>query len=62
MERTVSALASELLARLPSMAGEEQRLGLEIYRQPSPSDPSPPCGEGERRVRSCKRGRRASSL
>ncbi len=26
MERTVSALASELLARLPSMAGEEQRL------------------------------------
>lgn len=29
----LNALASELLARLPRMAGEERRLGLEIYRQ-----------------------------
>ncbi len=33
MERVLTALASELLARLPTMTGEEQRLGLEIYRQ-----------------------------
>ena len=28
--KTLNALASELLARLPSITGEEQRLGLEI--------------------------------
>ena len=39
MERTLSALASNLLARLPSMTGEEQRLGLEIYRQLAQGEP-----------------------
>jgi len=28
-----------LLARLPSMTGEEQRLGLEIYRQLAQGEP-----------------------
>jgi len=31
--KTFSALASDLLARLPTMTDEERRLGLEIYRQ-----------------------------
>ncbi len=39
MERTLTALASELLARLPTMTGEEQRLGLEIYRQLAQGEP-----------------------
>ena len=37
--KTLTALASELLARLPSMTGEEQRLGLEIYRQLAQGEP-----------------------
>ena len=37
--KTVTALASELLARLPSVTGEEQRLGLEIYRQLAQGEP-----------------------
>ena len=39
MEQTLTALASDLLARLPTMTGEEQRLGLEIYRQLSYGEP-----------------------
>ena len=31
--KTLTALTSELLSRLPTMTVEEQRLGLEIYRQ-----------------------------
>ena len=34
---TLSALASHLMARLPTMSGEEQRLGLEV----SPGDAAP---------------------
>ena len=37
--KTLNALASELLARLPTMTGEEQRLGLEIYRQLTEGEP-----------------------
>ena len=37
--KTLNALASELLARLPTMTGEEQRLGLEIYRQLAQGEP-----------------------
>ncbi|PYP31162.1 MAG: alkylmercury lyase [Gemmatimonadetes bacterium] len=37
--KTLTALASELLARLPTMTGEEQRLGLEIYRQLAQGEP-----------------------
>jgi len=37
--KTLNALASELLARLPTMTGEEQRLGLEIYRQLAEGEP-----------------------
>jgi len=33
MESNLSTLTSELLSRLPTITGEEQRLGLEIYRQ-----------------------------
>jgi len=36
---TLSALAAELLARLPTMSDEEQRLGLEIYRQLAQGEP-----------------------
>lgn len=36
---TVGALASELLARLPAVAGEERRLGLEVYRQLAQGEP-----------------------
>lgn len=35
----LSALASDLLARLPTMTGEEQHLGLEIYRQLANGEP-----------------------
>ena len=41
MERTLSVLASDLRARLPTMTGEEQRLGLEIYRQLAQGEPVP---------------------
>ena len=37
--KTLTVLASELLARLPTMTGEEQRLGLEIYRQLAQGEP-----------------------
>ena len=37
--KTLTALASELLARLPTMTEEEQRLGLEIYRQLAQGEP-----------------------
>jgi len=37
--KTLTALASDLLARLPTMTGEEQRLGLEIYRQLAQGEP-----------------------
>jgi alkylmercury lyase len=40
-ESTLSALASDLLARLPTMTGEEQNLGLEIYRQLAHGAPVP---------------------
>lgn len=33
MESELNALTAELLGRLPTMTGEERRLGLEIYRQ-----------------------------
>src|SRR5438445_5333449 len=36
---TLSALASELLARLPTMTDEERRLGLEVYRQLARGEP-----------------------
>jgi len=36
---TLSALASELLARLPTMTAEERRLGLEVYRQLARGEP-----------------------
>ena len=36
---TFSALASELLARLPTMTDEERRLGLEVYRQLARGEP-----------------------
>src|SRR5207245_11256880 len=37
--KPLNALASALLARLPTMTGEEQRLGLEIYRQLAQGEP-----------------------
>ncbi len=37
--RSLSALTSDLLARLPTMTEEEQRLGLEIYRQLAQGEP-----------------------
>jgi len=37
--KTLTVLASDLLARLPTMTGEEQRLGLEIYRQLAQGEP-----------------------
>jgi len=37
--KTFSVLASDLLARLPTMTDEERRLGLEIYRQLSHGEP-----------------------
>jgi len=37
--KTLTVLASKLLARLPTMTGEEQRLGLEIYRQLAQGEP-----------------------
>ncbi len=37
--KTFSALASDLLARLPTMTDEERRLGLELYRQLSHGEP-----------------------
>lgn len=39
MEKTLRALASDLLARLPTMTDEEKRLGLEIYRQLAQGEP-----------------------
>ena len=39
MDRTLSTLTSELLLHLPTMTEEEQRLGLEIYRQLSSGEP-----------------------
>ena len=39
MEKTLSGLACELLARLPTMTGEEQRVGLEIYRRLAKGEP-----------------------
>ena len=39
MEQTLNTLTSQLLLRLPTMTGEEQRLGLEIYRQLSGGEP-----------------------
>ncbi len=38
-EKTLSALASEPVARLPTMTDEEQRLGLEIYRHIAHGEP-----------------------
>ncbi len=40
--KSLAALTSELLARLPTMADNERRLGLEIYRQLAQGDPVPP--------------------
>ena len=37
--KTLTALASELLARLPTMTEEERRVGLEIYRQLAQGEP-----------------------
>src|SRR2546425_6928001 len=39
VESELIALTSELLSRLPTMTGEEQRLGLEIYRQLARGEP-----------------------
>ncbi len=39
MESELSTLTSELLSRLPTITGEEQRLGLEIYRQLARGEP-----------------------
>jgi len=39
VESELSALASDLLARLPTMTEEEKRLGLEIYRQLAQGEP-----------------------
>src|SRR5258708_14312452 len=39
MESELSALTSELLSRLPTITVEEQRLGLEIYRQLARGEP-----------------------
>ena len=39
MESELIALTSELLSRLPTMTGEEQRLGLEMYRQLARGEP-----------------------
>lgn len=39
MEKTLTALASDLLARLPIMTDEEKRLGLEIYRELAHGEP-----------------------
>lgn len=39
MEKTLSALASDLLTRLPTMTDEEKRLGLEIYRELAHGEP-----------------------
>jgi len=36
---TAAAIASDLLARLPTMAEDERRLGLEIYRQLAEGEP-----------------------
>jgi alkylmercury lyase len=37
--KTLAAITSELLSRLPTMTGVEQRLGLEIYRQLAQGEP-----------------------
>ncbi len=47
MEKTLSSLASEVLARLPTMSEEERRLGLEIYRQLAKGEPVLPSGLAE---------------
>jgi len=39
VESELSTLTSELLSRLPTITGEEQRLGLEIYRQLARGEP-----------------------
>src|SRR2546425_4272538 len=39
VESELIALTSELLSRLPTMTGEEQRLGLEMYRQLARGEP-----------------------
>src|SRR5258708_33894290 len=39
MASELSALTSELLSRLPTIPGEERRLGLEIYRQLAHGEP-----------------------
>ena len=39
MEMTVKTLTTDLLLRFPTMTEEEQRLGLEIYRQLSKGEP-----------------------
>jgi len=39
VEQTLTALASNLLARLPTMTDEEKRLGLEIYHQLAYGEP-----------------------
>ncbi|HKW40695.1 MAG TPA: organomercurial lyase [Gemmatimonadales bacterium] len=39
---TIGQLASDLLARLPAITGEEQRLGVEIYRQLAEGRPVAP--------------------
>src|SRR5258708_15550764 len=39
MESDLSTLTSDLLSRLPTITGEEQRLGLEIYRQLARGEP-----------------------
>jgi alkylmercury lyase len=44
VEKTLTALASDLLARLPTMTDEEKRLGLEIYRELAHGEPVPRAG------------------
>jgi alkylmercury lyase len=44
---TVDQLASDLLARLPVLTGEEQRLGVEIYRQLAEGQPVTPSRLGQ---------------
>lgn len=39
MEKTLTVLASDLRARLPTMTDEERRLGLEIYRELAHGEP-----------------------
>ena len=47
MEYSMSDLVSDLLARLPTMTGEEQRLGLEIYHQLAYGEPVRSAGLAE---------------